>query len=100
MTFLNADAAQGLLESISAARAALINLPENLGSAPATDETVYARPPIAIEWTRGPKSGITPRSPITPERRRTVHWVDIYVGPRKFHILYRAPSPTTPYPPP
>ena len=90
MTFLNADAAQGLLESISAARASLINLTENLGSAPATDETVYARPTIAIEWTRGPKYGITPRSTIAPDLRRTVHWVEIYVGPITFQILDRA----------
>lgn len=90
MTVLNAEAAQGILEALSAARAALINLPTDIGPQPATDEAPYARPAIAIEWTRRPSYAVVPRSTDgTNINTRVVHWVELCIGPITLQILDR-----------
>jgi hypothetical protein len=90
MTVLNAHAAQGLLEAFSAARAALMHLPENLGT-PWAGETPFARPTVAIEWTRRPTYALTIRStPAVNANTRVHHWVEIYLGPITVAILDRA----------
>ena len=50
----------------------------------------YDRPTIAIEWTRRPPYAATARSTVSPDKRRTLRWTDVYMGPVTFQILDRA----------
>jgi hypothetical protein len=85
--FRTAEAAQGVLEAISTARATLMYLPADV--APAAPEP-YDRPTIAIDWCRRPSFAVTARSTLTTDRRRTVHWTDIFLGPLTIQLIDRA----------
>jgi hypothetical protein len=85
--FRSAEAAQGVLEAMSAARATLVHLPAD--AAPAATEP-YDRPAIAIDWCRRPAFAVTPRSTLSADRRRTVYWTDIFLGPLTIQLLDRA----------
>jgi hypothetical protein len=87
MSFLNAQAAQGVLEGLSAARTTLADLPTE--AAPAAREP-YDQPAIAIDWTRRPAYAVMARHTVTPDRRRAIRWADIYMGPVTFQLLDRA----------
>ncbi len=87
MTFLNAQAAQGVLEGISAAKSTLVYLPAEVGPGP---QEPYERPTIAIDWNCRPPYAVTPRSAVTPDQRRTIRWSDCYLGQVTFQILDRA----------
>lgn len=95
MNFLNAQAAQGIREAVGAARATLVHLPADLGAPMANDEEPYDRPTIAIDWTQRPSYGIMPRSALSADRRRTVHWTDIYLGCITLQLLDREAFHTT-----
>lgn len=91
MTVLNTQAAQGLLEALAAARTALIHLPENLGPHSGADDEPFARPSVAVEWTRRPGYAVTPRSAAAANANtRVMHWVEVYLGPITIQILDRA----------
>jgi hypothetical protein len=85
--FRTAEAAQGVLEAISAARATLVYLPAE--AAPTAYEP-YDRPTIAIDWRARPAFAVTARSTLTADRRRTVYWTDIFLGPLTIQLLDRA----------
>ncbi len=87
MSFLNAQAAQGVLEGLSAARPTLVHLPAEVQ--PGAQEP-YDQPAIAIDWTRRPGYAVMAKNTVLPDRSRTVHWTDIYMGPITFQILDRA----------
>jgi hypothetical protein len=76
-----------VLEAMSTARATLIPLPAD--AAPAAQEP-YDRPTIAIDWCRRPSFAVTPRSTLTADRRRSVHWTDVFLGPLTIQLLDRA----------
>ena len=84
MSFLNAQAAQGVLEGFSAASHSLVGLPADLAP---RGQQPYDGPAIAIDWTRRPAYGITPREALTPDKRRTVRWVEVYMRPVTFQIV-------------
>lgn len=90
MTFLNAQAAQGVREALSAARPTMVNLPTDLGAARPSDEDPYDRPTVAIDWTQRPTYAVMPRETQTPHHQRTVRWTDVYLGSLTFQILDRA----------
>jgi hypothetical protein len=85
--FRSAEAAQGVLEAMSAARATLVYLPADAAPAPLEP---YDRPTIAIDWCRRPCFAVTSRSTLSADRRRTVHWTDIFLGPLTIQLLDRA----------
>nr|WP_318276512.1 hypothetical protein [Mycobacterium eburneum] len=87
MTFLSAQAAQGVLEGIAAARHTLIYVPVDIGPA---HQDPYDQPTIAVDWARRPGYAVMPRTAVTPDKRTTVKWTDVYMGPLTFQILDRA----------
>ena len=86
MRFCNAEAIAGVLEAFSAARATLMYLPAN---APAAPREPYDQPSICIDWTRRPSYAVATRSALTPDRRHTLRWTDVYATPVTFQILDR-----------
>jgi len=86
-TFLNAQAAQGVLEGFSAARHSLAGVPADLAP---RHQQPYGGPAIAVDWTRRPPYAITERDALTPDKRRTVRWVEVYMRPVTFQIVDRA----------
>jgi hypothetical protein len=87
MNFLSARAAQGVLEGLSAARCTLISVPGNIGPA---HEDPYDQPMIAVDWQGRPGYAVNARTSVTPDKRRTARWTDVYMGPITFQILDRA----------
>jgi hypothetical protein len=85
--FLNAEAAQGVLEAMSASRTTLMYLPADAAPAPQED---YDRPTIALQWRRRPSFAVMNRSTLTSDRRATVRWTDIFLGPLTIQLLDRA----------
>jgi len=82
--FLNAQAAQGVLEGFSAARHCLAGLPADLAP---RDQQPYDGPAIGMDWTRRPRYAITPREALTPDKRRVAKWVEVYMRPVTFQIV-------------
>lgn len=85
--FLNAQAAQGVLEAMSAARATLMFLPADAAPTPHED---YDRPTIAVQWRRRPEFAMMNRSTLTADQRTTLRWTDIFLGPLTIQLLDRA----------
>ena len=85
--FRTAEAAQGVLEAMSTARATLMYLPTDAAPAP---QDPYDRPTIAIDWHARPSFAVTARSTLTADRRRTVHWTDVFLGPLTIQLVDRA----------
>ena len=96
MSFLNAKAAQGVLEGFSAARPTLPNLPAEV---PPVERELYDRPTIAIDWTSRPGYAVMPKDAVTPDKRRTIHWTDATWGPSHSRSSTAPPStaPSTSY---
>ena len=72
-----------------------------LGSTPHPPEPASPSPPgrtgnsttgprIAIDWTSRPGYAVMPKDAVTPDKRRTIRWTDVYMGPITFQILDRA----------
>lgn len=85
--FWSAQASQGVLEGMSAAKATLAHLPSNVGP---SDSDGYDQPAIAIDWTKRPAYAVTPRARVTTDKRTTLKWTDVYMGPVTFQVLDRA----------
>jgi hypothetical protein len=85
-SFRNAAAAAGVLEGIAAAKATLMHVP--LEAPPAPQEG-YDRPTIAIEWTDRPSYAVMSREVLSHDRRRTLRWTDVYLGPLTIQVLDR-----------
>ncbi|RZT07768.1 hypothetical protein EV589_6001 [Mycobacterium sp. BK558] len=83
-TFFNAQAAQGVLEGFGAARQALAGLPADLAP---RDQQPYDGPAIAVDWSRRPPYAVTRREAPTPDKRRTIRWVEVYMRPVTFQIV-------------
>ncbi len=83
-TFFNTQAAQGVLEAFGAARQALAGLPDNLAP---SDQQPYDGPAIGVDWTRRPPYAVTRREALTPDKRRTIRWVEVYMRPVTFQIV-------------
>jgi hypothetical protein len=84
MSFLNAEAAQGVLEGFSAARHSLARVPADIAP---RDQQPYDGPAIAVDWTRRPPYAVSSRQALTPDKRRTVHWAEVYMRPVTFQIV-------------
>jgi hypothetical protein len=93
MTFLNAQAAQGVLEGISAARNTLIYVPAEVGPA---HQDPYDQPTIAVEWTRRPAYAVMPRTALTSDKRSTLNAGPTSTWARSRSRFSTAPPSTVP----
>jgi hypothetical protein len=84
--FRSAEAATGVLEGVAAAKATLVQVPLEV---PPHPQEGYDRPTIAIEWNHRPSYAVMPREVVSPDRRRTLRWTDVYLGPLTIQILDR-----------
>jgi hypothetical protein len=80
------QAAQGLLESFSAAQAAMARVPLEIPSPANPCDEPFARTTLAVEWTRRPTYAVVPQSGPSKIGGRTLHWVDLYTGPLTWRI--------------
>jgi hypothetical protein len=86
MTVYTCHAAQGLLEAFAAARSKMAQVPREI-PAPAGDiHPLFARPTLAIDWTRRPGYVAAAQSAPSKYGRKTVHWVDLHTGPITWQI--------------
>jgi hypothetical protein len=86
MTVYTCEAAQGLLEAFAATRAKMAQVPREI-PAPADDfHPLFARPTLAIDWTRRPAYAATAQTAPSKWGRKTVHWVDLHTGPITWQI--------------
>jgi len=86
MTLYTCQAAQGLLEAFAAARGKMAHVPREIPP-PARDlDDTFARPTLAIDWTRRPNYAVTAQSAVSKRGGKTVHWVDLHTGPITWQI--------------
>ena len=62
----------------------LAGLPDNLVP---RDQQPYDGPAIGVDWTRRPPYAVTRREALTPDKRRTIRWVEVYMRPVTFQIV-------------
>lgn len=88
LRFVSAEAAQGVLEGFAAARAALSRLDNNVAAqAPAQGCVEFASQTMELTWTRRATYAVVPQSRYSERLRRTVHWVDLHMGPVTWQII-------------
>jgi hypothetical protein len=86
MTVYSAAAAHGLLEGFVAARAAATRLPREIPPPAPVYEAPFARPIVAMEWTRRPTYAVVAHSGPAKSADRVIHWVDVHMGPITWQI--------------
>jgi hypothetical protein len=86
MTLYSAQAAQGILEGFAAARAAMAQVPREIPAPPAPHEPPFARPTLAVDWTRRPSYAAVPQSGPAKAGGKTIHWVDLHMGPLTWQL--------------
>ncbi|MGD9622384.1 MAG: hypothetical protein AB7G47_19950 [Mycolicibacterium sp.] len=86
MTFWSAAAVQGVLEGISAAKATLLYLPAAM---PITADP-YGQLTVAVDWTSRPSYAVIPQTRVSDDKRITLRWTDIHMGPMTWQLLDRA----------
>lgn len=86
MTLYTAQTAQGILEAFAAARAHMARVPHEIPAPAAELDAAFARPMLAIDWTRRPSYAAVAQSGISRSGDRTVHWVDLHMGPVTWQI--------------
>ena len=86
MTVYSAAAAHGILEGFVAARAAATRLPREIPPPATSYEAPFARPIVAMEWTRRPVYAVVPQRGPAKSADRVIHWVDLHMGPITWQI--------------
>ena len=89
MTFRSAEAVCGVIAGFATARASLVGAD---GHAPFPQQpgAEFGAPAISIVWLRGPEHTVVPGSRYIADQRRTVHWVDLLMGPITWRITDRS----------
>lgn len=90
LTFWSAQAAQSVLEAVSAARPLLATLLRRIPPAPQPAHEPFVQQTIALDWTRRATYAVVPREELARDRRRTIRWIDIHCGPCTWQVLDRA----------
>jgi len=90
MRFLTANAAQGVLEGFAAARAHLMRLDYQTPPPPDGLSYWYAQSSVLLSWERRTPYAVLTRDAYSQSRQRTVHWVDLQMGPVTWQIVDRA----------
>jgi hypothetical protein len=86
LTVYTAAAAHGLLEGFVAARAAAAQLPREIPPPATSYEAPFARPIVALEFTRRPAYAVVAQSGPAKTSDRVIHWVDVHMGPITWQI--------------
>lgn len=86
MTLYTAQAAQGILEGFAAARAQMARVPREIPAPAAELDKPFARPVLAVDWTRRPTYAVVAQSATSKLGGYTVHWVDLHMGPLTWQI--------------
>ena len=86
MTIYTCDAAQGLLEAFAAARTKTVRVPREIPAPPQDFDEMFARPTLAVDWTRRPTYAATTESARSRGGSKTVHWVELHTGPITWQI--------------
>ena len=90
MRFLNANAAQGVLEGFAAVRAHLMGVEYESPLPPDGADQGYAQPSVMLSWERRTPYAVIRRDAFSQPRQRTVRWVDLHMGPILWQIVDRA----------
>lgn len=88
MTFRSAEAVCDVIAAFASVRAALVGADGHAPS-PAQPGDGFGAAAISILWLGGPEHSAVPQSRYVPEQRRTVHWVDLHMGPITWRIVDR-----------
>ncbi|GGG27684.1 hypothetical protein GCM10007304_46900 [Rhodococcoides trifolii] len=85
MTFHDAESTTAVIDGFNAVRAALMGLDNR---APEREDSAveFARNTIAVTWISAPQYAISRGSRVDNAQRRTVHWVDLHMGPITWRI--------------
>jgi len=86
MQIWSCQAAQGLLEAFSAARAAMARVPREIPAPAIPFDEPFARTTLAVEWTRRPTYAVVPQSGPSKTGGNILNWVDLYTGPLTWRI--------------
>ncbi|WP_327139287.1 hypothetical protein [Nocardia sp. NBC_01327] len=86
LRFLTAAAAATVLEGFAAARALLMNV-DNTAPAQTPPAGEFPVATLALTWTWPTDYAVVHRSAYNQTWKRTVHWVDLHMGPVTFQIL-------------
>ena len=86
MHIWSCQAAQGLLEAFSAARAAMARVPREIPPPAKLLDEPFARTTLAVEWTRRPTYAVVPQSGPSKAGGNILNWVDLYTGPLTWRI--------------
>ncbi|HUO39936.1 MAG TPA: hypothetical protein VMU34_19785 [Mycobacterium sp.] len=86
ITVYTAEAAHGLLEGFVAARGAAAQLPREIPPAAPSYDTPFARPIVAMEWTRRPAYAVVAQNGPAKTNDRVIHWIDLHMGPITWQI--------------
>lgn len=88
MTFRSATAVHGFIAGFADART-LIGRIDAHAPQPGGPGDDFARAALSVVWLAPPDTAVTPREQYIPARRRTMHWVEIHMGPVTWRILDR-----------
>ena len=89
LRFRTANAAQGVLEGFAAARAHLIDVPHSVPPSGDPVENDFAVPTVQLTWERRTPYAVVKRDAYSDQLRRTLHWVDLHMGPITWQVLDR-----------
>lgn len=89
MVFWSAEAAQGVLEGFWAARPLMAQIASKIPP-PRVAAEPFAYQALALTWKYRPTYAVVPRQELSSDKRRTIRWIDIHMGPVTWQILDQA----------
>ncbi|OZC55437.1 hypothetical protein CH267_12670 [Rhodococcus sp. 06-621-2] len=89
MTFRSAEAVSGVIAGFATVRSSLVGT-DGHAPYPRQPGAEFGAPAISIVWLRGPEHTVVPGSRYLADQRRTVRWVDLYMGPITWRITDRS----------
>ncbi|MCX5042480.1 hypothetical protein OG921_04745 [Aldersonia sp. NBC_00410] len=89
MRFLSANAAQGVLEGFSAARGHLAPLAAHTPNPRLDNANEFVQTTLALNWVRRASYAVVGRNGYSTALGRTVHWIDLSMGPVTWLIMDR-----------
>jgi hypothetical protein len=87
MRFTSAEQVWTVLAAFGAVREAMRGA---AGSAPLLEGNAGTWPGVSVvsvTWTRAPEWSVVPQSGYDQRRRRSVHWVDVHMGPVQWRVV-------------
>lgn len=86
LRFLSAAAAATVLEGFAAVRAVMMGV-DNTAPEIRPGEDTYAVPTVSLTWTWPTSYAVVKRHAYSEVQRRTVHWVELHMGPVTWQIF-------------